>query len=123
ILFIQHADMNDDLARFGARLALKTDTKPAVRFVVLFETAGSYRVSKHEEGAFVSDLIAEAFKQEAVLVIDHFLETLATDIAIGRSVYRIAESHVVSGHRLGNGPGCAADMKKTTRHLLPGSDF
>src|SRR5205085_8694651 len=123
IRFIEHPDVDDNLARLTAGLLLKTDPEPAVRFVVLFETARGHCVRKHKKGPKAAELFVKALDQQVVLVIQHCLKTIAAHVTVCRSVNGIAESHVVGGHRLGDGPRRAADMEKSPGDFLPGSDF
>ena len=53
VRFVEHPDVNDDLARFAARLALETHPEPAVRFVVLLETARRDRVGENKKRPLV----------------------------------------------------------------------
>ncbi len=64
VRFVQHPDVDDDLARLTARLGLETHPQPAVRFVVLLETPRRHRVRENKEGALVADLLVEPFDQE-----------------------------------------------------------
>jgi hypothetical protein len=47
--FIQHPHVDNDLAWFPAEIGLKTDSEPAVCFVVLFEAARCHCVGKNEK--------------------------------------------------------------------------
>ena len=69
--FVEHANVNDYLAWFGARLRLKSNAEPAVRFVTLLEAARRHRVREDEESPLVSQLFVEPLDQEIVLVIEH----------------------------------------------------
>src|SRR5262249_55800509 len=51
-------------------------------------------------------------------MVQHALHTLATDVALGGAVDRIAERHVVSGHGFGHGARGAAHAKEPPRHFL-----
>ena len=121
--FIEHAHVDDDLARLAARLRLKTNAEPAVRFVVLLETARRHRVGKNEKCSLIAELRIEPFEQKFVFVIEHRLEPHPADISIGRSVDRVAERHVVGRHRFGDRAGRAAHMEKPARHFLAGADL
>src|SRR5437588_2984719 len=115
--------MNDDLARLAAGLLLETDAEPAVRLVVLLETARRHRVGEHKKCAEAAELSIETLDEQFVFVIEHRLKTSAAHVAIGRSVNGIAERHVVSGHGFRDRAGSAAHMEKTAGHLLSGADF
>ena len=67
VLFVEHADVNDDLARFAARLGLKTNAEPAVRFVVLLETARRHRVGENKESAFARRLSRRAVRSKGCI--------------------------------------------------------
>src|SRR5205814_2961137 len=95
VRFIEHAHVNDDLTWFAARLGLKTNAQPTVRFIVLLEASGGYGVGKNEKSAIAAKLGIKAFHQQIVFVIEHRPETLAADVAIGRSVDRVAKGHLV----------------------------
>ena len=123
IRFIEHSHVNNNLARLRARGRLETNTQPAVRFVMFLETSRRYRVGKDEERAFIPKFFFETLQQEIVLVVEHRVQPDSTYVAIGWSVNRVAESHVVSRHRLGNCAGRAADMKKTARYFLARADL
>src|SRR6188472_18153 len=56
-------------------------------------------------------------------MVEHRAEANATDVTVGRAVNRVAECHVIGGHRFRNRARSAADIKKTARHLLPRPDF
>ena len=94
-----------------------------MRFVVLLETARRHRVGKNKKRALASELRVQPLDQERVFVIEHRLQTLAADVAIGRSVNRIAESHVVGRHGFRDRSRRAADVKKSPRHFLPRADL
>ena len=119
---VEHADVDDDLARFRARARLKPNPEPAVRFVVLFEAAGRDRVRENKKRSLVPEFFIQAFHQQTILVIEHGLEPLATDIAIRWAVNRIAKAHVVGGHGFRDGPGGAAH-EKTACHFLASADL
>src|SRR5437588_6296269 len=115
--------MNDDLARLAAGLLLETDAEPAVRLVVLLETARRHRVGEHKKCAEAAELSIETLDEQFVFVIEHRLEASAAHVAIGRSVNGIAERHVVGGHGFRDRAGSAAHMEKTAGHLLSGADL
>src|SRR5207244_764562 len=110
-------------ARFTARLSLKPYAEPAVRLIVLLETARRDGVGKNEEGAVGAKLLVEALDEQAVLVIEHRLQTFAADVPLRRPVDRVTEGHVVRRHRLGHRAGRAPDMEKPPRHFLSGADL
>ena len=121
--FIEHPHVDDDLARLAPRLRLETNPEPAVRFVMLLETARRDRVGENKKSALVADLLVEPLDQQIVFVIEHRPEPGAADVALGRAVNRVAKLHVVSRHRLRDRAGGAADVEKTPRHFLSGADL
>ena len=65
VRFVQHPHVDDDLARLTARFGLEAHPEPAVRFVVLLETARRDGVGENKKGALVADLLVEPFDQES----------------------------------------------------------
>src|ERR1043166_845262 len=123
VQFIEHPHVNDDLARLRAWLSLEAHTEPAVRFIVLLETARGHGFGKNEERAFPTYYRIEPFDEQVVLVIEHGEQALAAHITIGRSVNRVTESHVVGRDRFRDRAGRAADVKKSACDLLTGADL
>ena len=123
IRFVEHAHVNDDLARFRASLRLKPNAEPAVRFVMLLETARRDRVGENEKRALVAHLLVQSLEQQTVFMIEHRLQTFAADVTTGRPINRVAERHVVGRHRFRDCSRGAADMEKTPRHFLAGADL
>ena len=56
-------------------------------------------------------------------MIEHCLEPHTANVAVGRSVNGVAESHVIGGHGLGDCAGCAAHAKESARYLLSRANF
>ncbi len=52
VRFVKHPHVDDNLAWFTAWLGLKSHTKPAVRFIVLFEAARRHSIGKNKEFLF-----------------------------------------------------------------------
>ena len=94
-----------------------------MRFAALFKTARRNRVCKDEEGFLRPKVRVEPFDEKIVFVVEHRLKTNTTDVAVRRSIDRVAECHVVGRHGLGNGAGCAADTEKSPRYFLAGANF
>src|SRR5260370_32699545 len=69
VRFIEHAHVNDDLTWFAARLGLKTNAQPTVRFIVLLEASGGYGAGKNEKSAIPAALAFKAFPQPLLSVI------------------------------------------------------
>ena len=65
VRIIEHAHMNDDLARFAATFLLKSNPEPAVRFVVVSETARRHRVGKNKKRAFARRVFDRAARSVA----------------------------------------------------------
>ena len=123
IRLIEHPDVDDNLARFAARLLLKTHAQPAVRFVVLLEAASRDGVGKDKKRSVVSKFFIQPFDQQIVLVVQHRLEPVATDIAVGCSVNGVAKRHVVGRYSFGDCSRSAPDMEKSSSDLLAGADL
>src|SRR2546423_1500959 len=123
VRFIQHPDMDHDLTRLAARVILETDPEPAVRFVVLFETARRYSIGENEKCPDAAEFFVQPLNEKAVLVVEHRLKTVAAHVTLRRAVNRVAERHVVGGHRLGDRASRAAHMKKTPRYFLSRADL
>ena len=56
-------------------------------------------------------------------MIEHGPETNPADVAVGWTVDRVAEGHVIGRHCFRDGPGGAAYMKKAARYFLPRANF
>src|SRR5438046_5270632 len=123
VRFVQHSQMNNDLARFATEFRLKTDSEPAVRFVVLLKTARRHGVGKDKKTALRAKLLIQPLDQQIVFMIKHRPETDAADITVGRSINRVAERHVVSRHRLCDCARGAADKKEPACDFLAGANF
>src|SRR5438034_191422 len=78
---------------------------------------------EHKKCFLGPEFSVESLDQKIIFVIQHFLEANTADVAIRRSVNRIAERHVVGRHGLGDRAGCAADAKESARYLLAGANF
>ena len=102
---------------------LEAQTHPAVGFIVTTETPRRDGVGKNKKTAVSSRRSSKPLEQQTALVLEHRLKPLAAHIAATRAVNRIAESHVVSGHRFGDRPRRAADREEMPRDFLPSSDF
>jgi len=76
-----------------------------------------------EETGVGAALFAKAFKDQGILVVEHGLEPLASDVALAFAINGVAHLHVVGGDRLGNSAGRAADSEEPAGHLLSRADF
>ena len=92
-------------------------------FVALLEAARGDRVGEDKKCFFGPKFSVESLDEEIVLVIQHCLETHAADIALRRSINRIAECHVVGRHGLGDSARCAAHAKESARYFLSRTNF
>src|SRR5688572_22921838 len=77
ILVIEHPNVDNDLAVLIARVDLIFDPHPPMALVCALEVAGRYRVCKGKESRIVAAREAEALQVEAVLVIEHCLQSLS----------------------------------------------
>src|SRR5437773_3645652 len=108
---------------FTAWPGLKSHAKPAVRFIVLFKTARRDSVGKNKKCLLSSEFCVEPLDQKIVFMIEHRLQPDTADITVGRSVNRVAEGHVVSRHRFGDGACRPAYTEKSTRYFLAGANL
>src|ERR1051326_3097547 len=120
---IEQPNVDDDLARLGSRLRLKTQGSPTVGFTSLLKTPRGDGIGKDEEGLPRAKFRVEPFDEKIVLLVKHRVETNPADVALRCSVNCVAEGHVVGGHRLGDRAGCPADAEKSTRDFLAGANF
>ena len=123
VRFVEHANVNDNLARLATRLFLKSHPEPTVRFVVFLETSGRDCVGEDKERAFVAEFFFQTFQQKRVLMVEHRVQAHPTHITIGRSIDCVAERHIVSRHRFRDRARRAADVKKSARHFLTCADL
>src|ERR1700730_2930902 len=91
VRLIEHPNVDDNLAWFAARLFLKAHAQPAVRFVVLLEAARRHGVGENKKRSLVSQFFIQPLDQQIVLVVQHRLESVATDIAVGCSINGVAK--------------------------------
>ena len=118
IFRVAHAHVNDDLAILIARMGLKLHTDPAVAVVRAGEVARRDGVREREEGRRVAAGVAQSLQIELVLVVEHALQALARDVALGVPVDRVADGHVVGRDALGDRPGSAAYAEEPANDLL-----
>src|SRR5258706_10290124 len=115
--------MNNDVRRWSQRVGLEPNPHPAVGFVSLFETARLDGVGEDKETSGGPSLLLKPLIQQRILVLEHAMEPLARHITLGDAVNRIADCHVVSGHRFRDGSRSAAHPKEPARHFLPRPDL
>ena len=118
IRFVKHPHVDDNLVWFTARLGLKSHTKPAMRFTVLFETARRNSIGKNEKCLLNPEFCVEPLQQKIVFVVEHRPQTGTADVTVGRSINRVTEGHVVGRHRFGDGACRTAHTEKSTRYFL-----
>src|SRR5260370_18447219 len=94
-----------------------------MRFIALFKTARRDRVGENKKCLLGAEFSIQSLEEKIVFVGEHCLETNAADVAVSRSINRVAECHVVGGHGLGDRAGCAADAEESARYFLAGANF
>ena len=120
---VEHAHVQDDLARFIVRMGLELDAHPAVAFVAAAEAPGYDGVGEGEEGRVVASPVPQPVDIQCVLVVQHGLEPCLRDVPVYLAVDRVADCHVVGGDRLGDGPCRRTDPEEPPGDLLPGADL
>src|SRR5437868_12238354 len=118
---VQHADVDDNLARFSSVAGLEANAEPAMGLAMLFKAACDDSVGKHEKRALMTELLVQPLDQQMVFVVEHRLQTLAADVTAGRPVNRIAKRHVVSRHRLGDRSRCTSHVEESSCYFLTGA--
>ena len=58
-----------------------------------------------------------------MFVVEHALQPLTRHVALAASVDRVADRHVVCGHRFGDGAGRAAHFEEPAGNFLSGADL
>ena len=86
-------------------------------------TARSDCVGENEERCVRAARSVEPFDQQTVLVVQHLLQTLATDVPLAGAVNGVAYRLVVGRNRFGDCARRAAHAKEPARHLLPRADL
>src|SRR5262249_54918776 len=94
-----------------------------MRLIALFEAARRDGIGEDKKGFLGSEFLIQPFDQKIVLVIEHFLEPCAANVAVGRSINSVAERHVIRGHGLGDRACCTTDAKESARYLLSRANF
>ena len=122
-LHVEHAYVEDDLARLIVRVRLELDAHPSVALVSAPEAPGHDGVGESEERRVVASPISQAIDVQRVLVVQHGLKPCLGDVPVHLAVDSIADRHVVGGDRLGNGPRGATDPEEPSGHLLTGADL
>ena len=115
--------MDDDLAVFVPRVGLELYAHPAMAFVGALIVACRHGIGEGEEGGAAATRRAQPLHVEAMLVVEHALQAFTRDVALAAAVNRVADGHVVRGHRLGDCAGRAAHFEEPARDFLPGADL
>ena len=122
-LAVEQAHVHDDLALLVARVALELEAHPAVAFLGAVKTLGRHRVGEDEERRGVTARGGQALHVLLVLVVEHALQAVARDVALGVAVDGVADRHVVGRHALGNGPGGPPHPEKPAGDFLARADL
>src|SRR5712691_2028905 len=88
-------DVDDHVRGRFAGLALKADAYPSAPVLGALVAPGGHGVGEGEEGGGLPPRGAEPLEELAELVLEHGLETLATDVSRGLAVDGVADGHVV----------------------------
>src|SRR5262245_59651803 len=96
VLFIQQPDVNDDVGGLLAQLRVKPNAQPSMSFFLAAEAVGGDGVGKNKKRALVAAGLIEPQQQEVKLVLQHALQALPADVALGWTINRIADRHVIS---------------------------
>ena len=118
MVFIEHADMDHDLAGAALTLCLELNSHPAMALVSAMKISSSDRIGENKEIGALPSCGSKALKKQVKLVVEHSLEPLAGDIARRRAVDGIADGHIVRRDGLRDGPRSAAHLKEPAHHFL-----
>src|SRR6266436_6447338 len=99
-------------------MRLEADAHPAVTLARAAEAQRLHRVGEREERGRIAAALAQALEVEAMLVVEHALESLPADVALALAVDGVADRHVVSGDALRDRAGGAAGAEKPAHDLL-----
>src|SRR5262249_51045521 len=81
------------------------------------------RVSEDEECRTIAASRPEPLHEHRIFALEHRLKALATHVALGRPVERVAHHGVVCGDRLRYRPRGTADAEEPAGDFLPGADL
>ncbi len=84
---------------------------------------GGHRIGEGEEPGTLAASVGEVVGEGAVLVVEHRLEALSTDIAAARTVDGVGDGHVVRRDALGDRARGAAHPEEPAGHFLPRADL
>ena len=120
---VEHFDVQNQFRDLAPWLGLESNAEPAVpRCPVRVRLRGG-SVREHEECGLLAAGLIEALHQALEFMIQHGFQALAADIVLGRAIHSIADGHVISGYRLGDGAGPLACLEKPADHLLAGANL
>ncbi len=120
---VQQTDVDQEVGRRLPRRVLEANAHPAVTILWPRITPRCHRVGKGKEVAVGPFDRVQALHDQIELVIQHRLQTLATDVSFGRPVQGVAHRHVIGRDGLGHRAGGPAHAKEPARHLLTRADL
>ena len=80
---VEQLNVQDDLRRLRARSRLKANAQPAMAAGTIGAGSRRHGIGENEERGLLSPGSIETSQKEAVLVIEHRFQTLATDVMAG----------------------------------------
>jgi hypothetical protein len=122
-ILVPEAEMEDDLARLGLRMILEADADPGVALAFAVVRSRRDRVGESEESRGSAAFGLQSVDEKPVFVVEHLLQALAGDIALGVAVNRVADAHVVGRHAFGHGAGSTTGLEEMADDLLPCPDL
>ena len=120
---VQHSDVNDNLAVFVSRMRLKLDPHPTVAFRDALIPSGRHCIRECKEGARIAANVPQSVQIQLMLIVQHCLQSLATDVARCAAIDCITDFHVIGGHALRDCPRTTSDPEKPAYDFLPGADL
>ena len=122
-VLVPEAEVENDLARLGARLVLEADSDPGMPLALAVMRRRRDRVGEGEEAGGRAAFGLQSVDQQSVFMIEHLLEALPGDVTLRVAVDGVADPHVVGGHALRHGPRGAARLEEVADDLLAGADL
>src|SRR5882672_1103830 len=107
-----------DLRGLLVRPGLETNADPTSTILGAMEASRGHRVGECKETFAVAVLLAKLVGHLRELVIEHGVQPLAADVALGLAIDSVADGHVVRGDRLGDRSGGAPSLEKPASHFL-----
>ena len=123
VVVVEHAHVQDDLARLVARMSLELHAHPAVTFVRAPEALRGHGVGEREKRRRLAARFLQPLDVQLILVVEHRLEPRAVHVTLGVAVDRVTHRHVVGGDALGDRPGSRAGAKEPAHDLLSCPDL